>query len=189
MTGNYELMVAGQDKPVKISIMDVSEIIFEPEYNFGKNEVDEFTGNTVKVISLFNAGTSKTKNFKDIQVINFALGKSSKNDTTVYRLYVLSDKSVNAEESPNMGCAGAIGNFIMIKFNTNEVITLDKDLSETNCKTGAVSTFTLSGKELEMLRTIPIQSARFKQSEGYLDFTIFYSNCLTVALNNIDTKK
>ena len=189
MTGNYEFMVTGQDKPLKVKILEASEIVFDPKYIFGRNEVDEFTGNTVKVISLFTAGTSKTNNLKDIQVLNFGLGKSSKNDSVVYKLYVVSEKGFRADESPNMGCAGAIGNFIMIKFDNNEVIKLDKDVSDTNCKAEAVSTYIISDKELNALKAQPIKSVRFQQSEGYLDYTIFYPDCLKIAINLIDTKK
>lgn len=112
------------------------------------NEVDEFTGETKKATESYKVGVG-------VSSLYFMFGRIGE----TYFFYANSDS--------DLGCAGAVGNYIILKFTDGTTLKLD-DISDVDCKKGAKSTFLFkpsdfAGKELDKIR--------FKQSKFFDDFT------------------
>ena len=121
------------------------------------NEVDDFTGACRKVTSPEVIGDNGKDDNYDKVTIRFSALRI--NDSRAFRL----------KSSSHLGCAGADGNYAMLKFSDDTVIKFD-DTAEINCQDMASSTFLVSD---EMWARIEANDApvmiRLKQSEYYTD--------------------
>jgi hypothetical protein len=112
------------------------------------NETDEFTGEVKKATESYKVGVG-------ISSLYFMFGRIGE----TYFFYANSDS--------DLGCAGALGNYIILKFSDGSTLKLE-DISDVDCKKGAKSTFIFNpsdfkGKEIEKVR--------FKQSKFFDDYT------------------
>lgn len=128
-----------------------------------KNEVDEFTGDVKKFTKYYNLATTDVGKLK-VSALRL-------NDTYYIKLKSTSD----------LGCAGARGNYAIIKFTDGTTLRLDKDLAEIDCADSSPSIFKilpngdLANKEIEKIR--------FRQSKYYTDGKTYGTYSLSEIIN------
>jgi hypothetical protein len=113
-----------------------------------KNETDDFTGKTKKATESYKVG---------IGVSNLYFMFCRVGET--YFFYANSDS--------DLGCSGATGNYIILKFTDGTTLKLD-DIADVDCKGKTKSTFVFKPADLEGKE---IEKIRFKQSKFFDDYT------------------
>lgn len=121
------------------------------------DETDDFTGATKKGTRSEVIGDNAEE--KAYARISISFGAMRIEDTRAFFLKASSD----------LGCAGASGNYAMLKFSDGEVIKL-QDGADIDCEDMAQSTFLVND---ELLARIEAKDApvmiRFKQADYYTD--------------------
>ena len=117
--------------------------------NLRVNEVDEFTGLTRKVTNFYEVA----KNVGKLSVSAYHIGDS-------YGIYCFS--------TSDLGCSGAIGNYIIFKFTDGTTLTLDDDIADIDCGDRAISIYELNPSSIEGKT---IEKIRVSMSEYYDDRT------------------
>tara|TARA_R110000803_G_scaffold210020_2_gene280774 strand:- start:10 stop:471 length:462 start_codon:yes stop_codon:yes gene_type:complete len=113
-----------------------------------KNEVDDFTGKTIKVTNYYNVAKTNVGLIKaSVQRVN----------NTFY---------LQLKSTSDIGCAGASDNYVMFIFTDGTKLKL-KDKADINCKDDSSSLFLLS--ENSPLFTKAISKIRLRHSEFYTD--------------------
>lgn len=133
-----------------------------------KNEVDDFTGDVKKFTKHYIIATTN-------------VGQIKASAIRINDHYYLSLKSTS-----DIGCSGARGNYVIIKFTDGTTLKLDKDLADIECADSSPSLFNilpngdLANKEIEKIR--------FRQSKYYTDGntagTYSLSEIISVTKNN-----
>ena len=114
-----------------------------------KNEVDEFTGSTVKITNYYNIATTS------VGLIKASIAR-------IDSFFYLKLKSTS-----DLGCAGARDNYVTIIFTDGTKITLDDDKSDIKCADSSSSMFSLDKDS--PLFTKAVSKVRFRQSKYYTD--------------------
>lgn len=175
---SYKYWTTESGKPQKIKFSEIGNRFFMPEYKLTTNETDEFTSNFKRYSKYISIGGTKpdTRGYSGNLVVWMGKVVSS------------TDKSylIQLRTPIELGCSGSNKNYVMIKFNDNEVITLENDIAEIDCGKNAVSTYLLSDTVLNKFRNNEIKSVRFKQSESYADFYVIFPDCLIKTMQIID---
>lgn len=135
-------------KSLFFSLLLCSSMLSSVGQKLWMDEVDDFTGETKKVTESYKVGVGMSS-------LYFMFGRIG--DT--YFFYANSDS--------NLGCSGALGNYIMLKFKDGSTMKIE-DIGDIDCKKDAKGTFIFKpsdfeGKELDKIR--------FKQSKFFDDFT------------------
>lgn len=112
------------------------------------NEVDEFTGVSKKATESYKVGVG-------VDDLYFMFGRIGE----TYFFYANSDS--------DLGCSGAVGNYIMLKFTDGSTLKLE-DIADIDCKKGSKSTFVFKPSDFEGKE---IEKIRFKQSKFFDDCT------------------
>ena len=146
-------------------------------YELKTDEIDEFTGKLKKTSNLMGIGEDKLKNRL---IVYFNKRADIKDSITNERYYL------NILTYGDLGCSGVDKNYVMIKFDNDDVIKLENDISKINCKTSATSRYKLDGEILAKLKLNNIQSIRLRQSEHYSDFNIFYPDFFINTIQLLD---
>ncbi len=133
-----------------------------------KNEVDDFTGDVKKFTNYYNIATT-------------SVGKIKASAVRINDFYYLKLKSTS-----DIGCAGARGNYAIIKFTDGTTLKLEKDLAEIDCADSSASLFSISPNG--DLANKEIDKIRFRQSKYYTDGntsgTYSLSQIINVTKNN-----
>jgi len=114
-----------------------------------KNEVDDFTGDVKKFTKHYIIATTN-------------VGQIKASAIRINDHYYLSLKSTS-----DIGCAGARGNYVIIKFTDGTTLKLDKDLADIECADSSPSLFNISPNG--DLANKEIEKIRFRQSKYYTD--------------------
>ncbi len=163
---------------VKYEIPKNTLEIFNIDYFLIENEIDKFTGFSKKT-SKFNAIALSSKDadgYRKPFVVY--MKKIISSDTAIFALCL--------RTSYNLGCSGANGNYVMIKFTNGDVITLEKDIAKIDCAKSSISIFVLGEMELYKIKNQEISSIRFKKSEYYEDFEILFPDYLIKTIKLLD---
>ena len=115
-----------------------------------KNEVDEFTGDVKKFTNYYTIATT-------------SVGQIKASAWRINDYYYLKLKS-----TADLGCAGALGNYVIIKFTDGTVLKLEKDISDIECADSSPSLFVITS-ELGNLINKKVEKIRFRQSQYYTD--------------------
>jgi hypothetical protein len=162
-----------EGKRGKVKYPDFIGSLLNPNYDFIVEE-DSFTGNKITKSEGASIGMDNSRKY----VIHVTLRKVESKDEHLYYLFVRS--------SLDLGCAGAIDNYIIIKFGDGETTTLNQDISKVNCSGIRISTYRLDDKQVKLLAENQINGIRFAQSKSYADYDIFYQNYFINVLNKMD---
>ncbi len=175
---SYKYWTEESEKPQKIKLSEIGNRFFIPEYKLTTNETDEFTGDFKRFSKYISIGGTKPNknNYSSNLVVWMGKVVSSTDKSYV----------INLRTPEELGCSGSDKNYVMIKFNDNEVITLENDIAEIDCGKNAVSTYLLSDTVLNKFRIDEIKSVRFQQSEFYSDFYVMFPDCLIKTMQIID---
>jgi hypothetical protein len=140
-------------KTIKLVLLVVTVLAFNLSnaQTLRVNEIDDFTGSTKKITKYYNIANGK----------GYLIKSSVIRLNTTYALFVKSNT--------DLGCAGAVGNYIIFKFVDGSTLKL-KDVASIDCKDDSNSTFLLTDTDLYKFET-PIEKIRFSRSELYLDAT------------------
>jgi len=175
---NTKYWTSGSNKAKKIKLMDISNTFSLPEYKLTKNEIDEFTGDLIKNTKFISiGGTKRDKSNNSVSLVTW-MGKIVSSDK---KLFVIKMRTPS-----ELGCSGSDKNYAMIKFMDNVVIKLDNDIAKIDCGKNAVSVFLLTNDILNKLRYNEIKSVRFRQSEYYADYDVFFPDCLIRTIEMLD---
>jgi len=175
---SYKYWTAESEKPQKIKLSEIGNRFFMPEYKLTTNETDEFTGDFKRFSKYISIGGTIPDKMGYSGNLVVWMGKIVSSSDESYAIYLRTPME--------LGCSGADKNFVMIKFNDNEVITLENDIAEIDCGKNAVSTYLLSATALNKFRNDEIKSVRFQQSEFYADFYVMFPDCLIKTMQIID---
>jgi hypothetical protein len=135
-----------------ITAMLISTSIYAQELR--TNKVDDFTGESKMI----------TKDYK--------IGKSTLGYLCAYFVRVNDAHSICLYVNfKDFGCGGARDNYITFLFKDKTTLTLPHDILDINCGDYAESMYILDSFKIDMLKTKEISKIRFRQSEGYVDFT------------------
>ena len=114
-----------------------------------KNEVDDFTGSTIKITNYYNIARTN-------------VGLIEASVVRIDSFFYLKLKS-----TADLGCAGALGNYAIIIFTDGTKIKLNDDIADIECADSPSSMFSLDASS--PIFTKAISKIRFKQSEFYTD--------------------
>jgi hypothetical protein len=175
---NYKYWTSENSKPQKIKSSEIGNRFLIPEYVLTKNEIDEFTDDFKRFSKYISIGGTKPDKRKYSGNLVVWMGKVVSSSDKSYAIYLRTPME--------LGCSGSDKNYVMIKFNDNEVITLENDIAEIDCGKNAVSTYLLPDNVLNKFRNDKIKSVRFQQSEFYADFYVIFPDCLIKTMQIID---
>lgn len=113
------------------------------------DEIDEFTGNIVKA----------TKHYR--------VGKTSTNSLYMAARRVNDSYGIEFWSTADQGCAGAIGNYVILLGANGEKLKLEKDISDVDCADNASSVYVF---DVEQDGGLVISKIRFAQSDSFDDF-------------------
>lgn len=137
---------------VLVAVTLISTSIYSQELRV--NKVDEFTGKSKMM----------TKDYK--------IGKSSIGSLVAFFARIDDNHSIGLYvNSKDFGCGGAKDNYVIFLFKDKTTLTLSDDILDIDCKDYAKSMYVLEHSHIELLKTKEISKIRFRQSEGYVDFT------------------
>ena len=122
------------------------------------NEVDEFTGTKQKITKYYIVGSGSFGKLK-ASFYNFS---NSSSVSYAVSMYVATE---------DFGCSGAMDNYVVFLFKDGTTLKLSKDISDIDCSDYASSLYSLTYKQLNILKTKEVSKIRFSQSDGYADFT------------------
>ncbi len=175
---SYKVFIKEQKKPLKIHRSHIAEFADFPEYKLRIDKVDEFTGNIKRYTNFLKVGFSKPDLIGNLNFLVAWFGKIENPDQKKYLIKMRTPVS--------LGCCGANGNYIIIKFQNGETLKLDKDIAEIDCKRSAESIYVINESTLKILQQQPLDAIRFKQSEGYMDFKTMFPDCLIESLKLLE---
>ena len=130
-----------------------------------KNEVDEFTGDVKKFTNYYNA--AKT----DVGLIKASVARVD--DFVALKLRSTSD----------LGCSGAVGNYVIFKFTDGTSYKMDNDEASIDCSDGATSMYLI--KKDNPLNHKVISKIRLRMSEYYTDGAVYGTYTIKQLLNAV----
>ncbi len=119
-----------------------------------KNEVDDFTGATKRYTKEYNIAEGKGYKLS-LQVANL-----SEEDYSLFAMYFKTDG--------DLGCAGAVGEYVMFKFEDGSVLKYE-GVGDVNCGDNPTSMFQLHIDDFEGKT---VQKIRLQRSDYFLDYEI-----------------
>lgn len=175
---NMSYWLPESTKPVKIKMENIKSRIDQPVYVIDKNDVDDYTGELSRLTKTIAIGISGQQSGPFSMNLMAALIKISDSTKSNYylKLWSLID----------LGCGGAKGNYIMIKFKSKDVVKLEDDKASLTCKAGALSVYSIPLDFVDKIRTSEIVGIRVKQSKGVQDFDIVFPEALIKSMEIID---
>lgn len=170
--------IEGSSKPIKIKLTDISNTVQYPEYALSTNEVDEFTGSKKIMTHFITVGSTKSGIMAySVNLISWVGKMVNKEQISYYIMF----------RSPaELGCSGSDKNYAYIKFANDEVLKLEKDIAEIDCKKNAVSIYMLDEFSIDKLRHNEIKAIRFKQSDSYEDYYTMFPDCIIKSVLLLD---
>jgi len=132
---------------LSLGLAFLSTISFSQELRM--NQVDEFTGKTIKVTKSYSVGkVGSGKLFMSFRRVDDSYG-------------------VEFWSTTDQGCSGANDNYVIFLSDDGTTISLNKDLADIDCSDMASSVYMIDLADFENLN---VSKIRFAQSDGYIDF-------------------
>ena len=121
------------------------------------DETDDFTGESKKATNREVIGDNAEE--QKYARISISFSAMRVGDTHAFRL----------KSSSDLGCAGASGNYAMLKFSDDEIIKLD-DVADIDCEDMSESMFLVNDELMARINSneAPVM-IRFKQADYYTD--------------------
>lgn len=154
-----------KSSPVTYKMEGMTSKMDSPVYRLLVNEIDEISGDINKFSKFYVIGRTIKSDFRGFHdVIGVELNQ-------INNTFFLSLRS-----AINLGCAGALDNYVIIKFEDGTKLELTKDVAKVDCDRSATSSFILEPEHLLELSKKSIKYIRFQKSESFEDFSIVYKD-------------